>query len=188
MTTCVAVRGEREVVIATDSCKSQGDHIETGDYVYIDKVFKYKNNLIAICGSVADRILFEEFIQTRKSLRIDNIKSIIQLTSDYNKYVEKLVRFKEKRKDGEYSEIGQDSGILIANRKIIVQTAYLGDMMVHKKFTAIGSGREYAYGALEVLYGNNKLTTKEIAIKAVETATKFDKHSRLPIVCKTIAW
>ena len=50
----------------------------------------------------------------------------------------------------------------------------------HKEYCAIGSGSQYAFGALHVLYPQ-LASARQIAIQAVEAATRFDDGCGGPV-------
>jgi len=61
----------------------------------------------------------------------------------------------------------------------IIEMDYQRSVREYTRFTAIGTGEEYALGSMQALY-NTSLTSKNIANKGVEIAAKFDRKTALP--------
>ncbi|HET7366489.1 MAG TPA: MFS transporter, partial [Burkholderiales bacterium] len=69
---------------------------------------------------------------------------------------------------------------LIANSKGIFGVYSMREVFEYTQFWAVGSGREFALGAMHALYGRLRSATA-VAKAGVEAGATFDKNSGLPM-------
>ncbi|MEM8863630.1 MAG: hypothetical protein AAGD96_35425, partial [Chloroflexota bacterium] len=79
----------------------------------------------------------------------------------------------------------QGMNALLANPYGIFSITCYRDVTEYSKFWALGSGANFALGAMDILY-SQKLTASEIAKEAALTATKFSPGCAPPIHVESI--
>ncbi len=84
-----------------------------------------------------------------------------------------LVNDQAQAKDSPFGDL--DSTFLIANRGGIFKVSPDMDVSEFRQYYAIGSGAEYALGAMHNLFETDQ-SAEVIARKAVDTATQFDVY------------
>ena len=181
MSTIVAVRKEGLVVIGTDTLSSKGTLLVSSKYQKnYDKVHKIKDSYIGVVGSVAHHNVIEN-IKKRYSKEIDlrNVDSIFETFLKLHRRLrnEYYVNVHEE-KDQEYES--NQLHALIVNPQGIFEIHSYREVMEYAKFWSIGSGCEYALGALYSVYDshNDAAVIAEIALNA---ACEFDGPTGLPI-------
>ena len=75
---------------------------------------------------------------------------------------------------------------LIANASGIYGVFSLREVFEFDRFWGIGSGRNYALGAMHVAYDNPSASAAEIAILGVNAGIEFDTASAGPVVIRSI--
>ena len=86
--------------------------------------------------------------------------------------------------DDQPVESNQMDGLVINNNGMFGFSSYRG-VNEYKRFWAIGSGREYALGAMFACYDQD-MTSREIAEQGVFAGCEFDECCRVPIKCETL--
>jgi len=74
---------------------------------------------------------------------------------------------------------------LIANASGIFGVYSMREVFEYTQFWAVGSGREFALGAMYGLYGRMRTATA-VATAAIEAGATFDKNSALPMTLYTL--
>src|SRR5262249_1739243 len=74
---------------------------------------------------------------------------------------------------------------LIANAKGIFGVYSMREVFEYTRFWAVGSGREFAIGAMYTVY-DQLAAADEIARAGIEAGTTFDKNSAMPMTLHTL--
>lgn len=182
MTTLVAVQKNGRRCIASDSLTLFGSRKEiSGKHVgSSEKIFQIGHNYIGISGHASWPLILKHYFSGKKKIPLwkttdeifetfntmhRNLKDIYFLTPSYSPY--------------EPVE-SSDLGIIIINSFGIFEIDYLRVCREHIDFCAIGTGEEYALGAMKALY-NRMETPKEIAQAGIEAAALYDRKTSLPV-------
>lgn len=186
MSTIVVVRKNGKACIAADSLTTFGD-LRMGaaydrDY---DKIQNYKDGHFGIVGSAAHALVMESVLSDDKveidfSSRLDIFETFRVLHPILKEHY--FLNAKDEE-DDPYEATHIDA--LICNPKGIFGVYSLREVSEYHKFWAIGSGSEFALGAMHVLYDRLD-TAEEIAIAAVEAGCEFNTSSGLPISFKVV--
>jgi ATP-dependent protease HslVU (ClpYQ) peptidase subunit len=91
----------------------------------------------------------------------------------------------EEEEDDPY-ESSQMTG-LVANAHGIFGVYSMREVYEYRHYWAIGSGRDFAIGAMRAVYERPDLTATDIARIGVEVGCEFDVNSSLPLTLRTIA-
>lgn len=186
MTTCVVVRKGAEVAIAADALVTFGDTRLSRAYERNQKVFPVGDGFIALAGTTAHFPVMRTLLaglgeECRLGSRDDVFRTFLKvhekLKSDY------FVNTKEDEDDPyESSQIV----CLIANPAGIFGVYSYREVFSFDRFWGIGSGRNYALGAMHAVYVRPDLDAGEIARIGVDAGVEFDKSSAGPIEVHTV--
>ncbi|SOY44234.1 putative hydrolase, proteasome hslV type peptidase domain [Cupriavidus taiwanensis] len=186
MTTCVVVRKGAEVAIAADALVTFGDTRLSRAYERNQKVFPVGDGFIALAGTTAHFPVMRTLLaglgdECRLGSRDDVFRTFLKvhekLKSEY------FVNTKEDDDDPyESSQIV----CLIANPAGIFGVYSYREVFSFDRFWGIGSGRNYALGAMHAVYDRPDLGAGEIARIGVDAGVEFDKSSAGPIEVHTV--
>lgn len=186
MSTIVVVRKNDKVCIAADSLTTFGD-LRMGsaydrDY---DKLQSYDGGYFGIVGSAAHALVMESVLSDDK-LEIDfnSRLGIFETFRALHPVLKEHYFLNSKdEEDDPYEATHIDA--LICNPKGIFGVYSLREVSEYHKFWAIGSGSEFALGAMHALYDRLD-SAEEIARAGVEAGAEFNTATALPISLKVI--
>jgi len=189
MTVIAAVRKGDEIAIACDTQTTSGNYSlkYLADYkVNHDKLLTYGENIVGLSGTVAIKQMFEDLFETSAPVAFTSRQEIFRwilaqqskLKSDY------FLKTDAGNNKNQVAETNWLSG-LIANPYGIFGIGAYREIIEYSKFWAIGSGGDFALGAMEILY-EQELSAAEIAQAGALTATKFNPACAPPIYVKTV--
>lgn len=176
MTTITAVKKNNTLSICSDSLTLFGHCKETEKHVISNsKVIKQDDSYIGCTGHPS----LEEIILNQSPT--PNLTHFIsQLHQSLNKSY-----FLNHKTNHQSSFKPIPIELLTISPQGIFEVDYQGSIREYKYFSAIGSGEEYALGAIRALY-NTTLNSEQIAIIGVEAAAKFDRKTELPTFSQTL--
>ena len=186
MSTVVVVKKAGQVCIAADSLTSFGDLKLNSMYdAAHDKISSFEENRLGIVGSAAHQLVLESVFASKK---VADKKIAIDLSSRiaiFESFLTLHPLLKEKyflnakdEDDDPYESTQIDA--LIANPSGIFGVHSLREVTEYKKFWAIGSGAEYALGAMFAVF-DNASTAEEIAGIGVAAGAEFNNASAMPL-------
>jgi ATP-dependent HslUV protease, peptidase subunit HslV len=185
MTTLAVVRKGNMVAIAADSLTTFGDTRLSDSFdAASDKMVRHGSTVIALCGSAAHQLVYENLFSTEKEL---NFNSKAEIFETFRKLHGKLKdqHYLNPKEEDEDAYESTHITALVANPTGIYGVYSMREVFEFKKFWAAGSGREYALGAMSTMY--DKLDSAEaIARVGIEAGCLFDKNSSLPLSVVTI--
>lgn len=186
MSTIVVVKKNGKACIAADSLTTFGD-LRMGsayDSGY-DKIQKYSNGYFGIVGSAAHALVMESVLKKQK-VKID-FSNRMEIFETFRKLhpvlKDKYFLNAKDEEDDPYEASHIDA--LICNENGIFGIYSLREVSQYKKFWAIGSGSEYALGAMYSLYDRLD-SAEDIAKAGVEAGAEFNSSSALPLSFYTI--
>lgn len=186
MSTIVVVKKNGKACIAADSLTTFGD-LRMGsayDSGY-DKIQKYSDGYFGIVGSAAHALVMESVLKKQK-VKIDfsNRMAIFETFRKLHPILkDKYFLNAKDEEDDPYEASHIDA--LICNANGIFGIYSLREVSQYKKFWAIGSGSEYALGAMYALYDRMD-SAEDIAKAGVEAGAEFNSSSALPLSFYTI--
>ena len=186
MTTLVVVRKGNMAAIAADSLTTFGDTRLSDSFdASSEKMVRYGDTVIALCGSAAHQLVYENLFSTSKDLNFNSKAEIFETFRKLHAILKDQHFLNPKEEEDDPYESTQITA-LIANRYGIFGIYSMREVFEYRKFWAAGSGREFALGAMESMY--DKLDSAEdIAKLGVEVGSTFDKNSSLPMSLYSIA-
>lgn len=187
MSTIVAVLKNQKACMAADSLTSFGDTLQAAEFVTdYEKIIPFADrNYIGIVGSAAHHLVMQNLLQTHAdkvdfSDRFRIFESMRQLHPILKE--EYFLNSKDEDDDS-YESSRVDA--LIMNRNGIFGLYSLREVDQYTRFWAIGSGAEFALGAMRVAYDLMN-DASEIARAGIEAGACFDNSSALPLSSYTI--
>jgi len=186
MSTIVVVSKNGKACIAADSLTTFGDLRMGSEYDRsYDKIQSYEDGYFGIVGSAAHALVMESVMSDDK-LEIDftSRHGIFETFRTLHPILKEHYFLNSKdEEDDPYEATHIDA--LICNPKGIFGVYSLREVSEYTKFWAIGSGSEFALGAMHALY-NRLDSAEEIARAGVEAGAEFNNASALPMSIHTI--
>ena len=182
MSTIVAVLKNNVACIAADSLTSFGDTRQAAEFVTdYDKILAHSDgSYIGIVGSAAHHLVMQNLVQKHAdkvdfSDRFGIFESMRQLHP-----ILKEEYYLNSKDDDDDSYESSRVDALIVNRGGIFGLYSLREVDQYNRFWAVGSGAEFALGAMKVAY--ELLDDAEgIARAGIEAGACFDCSSALPM-------
>lgn len=185
MTTLVAVRKGRSIAIAADSLTTFGDLRLSAEFdKSYEKILRHQDTYIGLCGSAAHQLVFESLLRDGKDIDLSGKLAIFETLRKLHPILKEQHFLNPKEEEDDPYESTQITA-LIASPRGIFGVYSMREVFEYTRFWAVGSGREFAIGAMQVLY--ERLPTAEaIARAGVECGATFDKNSALPMSIYTL--
>ena len=185
MTTIVVVRKGDEVAIAADSLTTFGDTrlAALHDRTY-DKIIQYRGTYIGLCGSAAHQLVFESLLRRNENLDFSDKFAIFETFRKLHPILKEQHFLNPKEEEDDPYESTQVTA-LIANEHGIFGVYSMREVFEYTQYWAVGSGREFALGAMHALYPRLK-TAEAVAKAGLAAGAVFDKNSALPLTLYTV--
>ncbi|NDP43802.1 MAG: MFS transporter [Aromatoleum sp.] len=185
MTTLVAVRKNDEVAIAADSLTTFGDTRLSAQYDRTsDKIVLYKGTYVGLCGSAAHQLVFESLLAKHGDLDFTNKAAIFETFRKLHPILKEQHFLNPKEEEDDPYESTQITA-LIANEHGIFGVYSMREVFEYTRFWAVGSGREFALGAMYAQFPKLK-SAAAVATAGIEAGATFDKNSGLPMTLYTV--
>jgi len=175
MSTIVAVRKGNQVCIAADSLTSFGDtRLAAGYDAAYDKIHSYGDNYLGVVGSAAHLQVFQSIFAQGAEYDLSTRAAIFETFRSLHPKEDEEDAYESSRIDA-----------LIINPKGLFGVYSLREVFEYTRYWAIGSGAEYALGAMHALYDRLD-SAEEIARAGVEAGAEFNNASSLPMSLYTV--
>lgn len=187
MTTVAAVRKDKEIAIAADSLSKWGSMKESAKYVAdSDKILRYEDNLIAVTGSASLKLILDDWLtNARRKPDFSTVGEIFRAFLGFHKTLKEEYFIRAEDDDEDEFESSRVN-ILIANPHGIFAVGAYRTVQEFTRFTAMGSGVDFAYGAMFSVYENADKNAAEIAEIGIRAAAEFDDSTELPVTLHKI--
>jgi len=186
MTTLVVVRKNREAAIAADSLTTFGDTRLSAEFdSAYDKIVQYRGSYIGLCGSAAHQLVFESLLEKHVDLDFSTKRAIFETFRKLHPILKEQHFLNPKEEEDDPYESTQMTA-LIANPNGIFGVYSMREVFEYTRFWAVGSGREFALGAMHTQYARLKAAAA-IAEIGIEAGAVFDKNSAMPMTVFTVA-
>ncbi len=185
MSTVVVVKKAGKVCIAADSLTSFGDLKLNSAYdAAHDKILQFEESYLGIVGSAAHQLVLESLFSNKKitekvGVDFSSRLSIFETFRALHPVLKENYFLNAKDEDDDPYESTQIDA-LIANPAGIFGIHSLREVTEYKKFWAIGSGAEYALGAMFAVY-DKASSAEEIAHIGVAAGAEFNNASSMPL-------
>lgn len=185
MTTIAFVKKNGYAAIAADSLTTfGGTRLAAHNDASHDKILKYGDSYMGICGSAAHHLVLESVLKSMPTLRLNSKAEIFETFRRIHPIL-KEEHFLNPNEDEDDPYESSQITALIANPTGIYAVYSMREVFEYQKFWAIGSGNEYALGAMHQAY-NRYDNPAEIARVGIEAGAEFDKSSALPMTLYTV--
>lgn len=187
MSTVIIVRKGNTACIAADSLTTWGGHIrERKGYEFDnDKIFKFNDSYFGMVGFAGNQIVLRSYLSgLKENPDLSSQEAIFEFWRKMHKDL-KDQYFVNPRDEKDDPYESSRIGALICNPNGTFYVSDLRFVASFAKYWAIGSGQEYALGALHANYERYK-NPMDIAKAALAAACEFDLYSDQPCVYHTV--
>lgn len=180
MTTIVVVRKGSSAVIAADSLTTFGTTRLAPAYDrHPHKVVAYRDSFIGVAGSAAHQLVLENLLERNPELELDGKGAIYESFRKLHPLLKDEAFLNPKEEDDDPYESSQMT-LMIANPSGVYAVYSMREVFEFDRFWAIGSGRDFALGAMYTIYGKAR-SAAEIARAGVLAGAEFDTGTAEPI-------
>lgn len=180
MTTIVVVRKGDTAVIAADSLTTFGTTRLAPAYDRSpQKVVQYRDTFIGVAGSAAHQLVLENILERNADLDFAGRPAIYETFRKLHPILKDEAFLNPKEEDDDPYESSQMT-VMIANPSGIFAVYSMREVFEFDRFWAIGSGRDFALGAMYSVYPRAK-AAPAIAEAGVVAGAEFDTGTSLPI-------
>ncbi len=185
MTTIAVVRKHGQLAIASDSLTTFGDVRLGHNYkTEHDKLLYLHDSWIGLCGSSAHHLVVASALGQLTDVKLNSRMDVYETFRRLHPVLKEHAYLNPKEDDDDPYESSQITA-LIANTSGIYGVYSYREVFSFDRFWAIGSGRNFALGAMHALY-DSAATAEQIAHAGVEAGIEFDTASGHPIVTHAI--
>jgi ATP-dependent protease HslVU (ClpYQ) peptidase subunit len=185
MTTITVVKKGASVAIAADGLTTFGDvrlaRAYKGEH---QKILDIAGSKVGICGSSAHHLVLTSAFLKLEDIRFGSRMEVYETFRRLHPVLKEHAFLNPKEDDDDPYESSQITA-LIANASGIYGVYSYREVFEFDRFWGVGSGRNFALGAMHALY-DSPLTAGEIAAAGVNAGIEFDTASGPPVVTHEI--
>ena len=186
MTTIVVVRKGDAAVIAADSLTTFGTtRLAPGYDRSPQKVVAYRESFIGVAGSAAHQLVLENLLLRHPALDLHGKSAIYETFRKLHPVLKEEAFLNPKEEEDDPYESSQMT-VMIANPSGIYAVYSMREVFEFDRFWAIGSGRDFALGAMYSIYAGKAKTAAAIAEAGVTAGAEFDTGTSLPIYLEQV--
>jgi ATP-dependent HslUV protease subunit HslV len=180
LTTIVVAKKNGQVAIAADSLTTFGDTRLADPYKRThDKILRSNGSWIGVSGSSAHHLVLEAvLVEMKDEVRLGSRSEIFETFRKIHPILKERCFLNPKEEDDDPYESSQITA-LIANPTGIYAVYSYREVFDYDRFWAIGSGRNFALGAMYAIYDQTK-SAADLARAGVKAGIEFDKSSSAP--------
>ena len=175
MTTIVVVRKNGRIAIGADSLVTFGETRLPGEYEANDKIIRVGDSYIGLAGSTAHFEVLRRVLGEFESPRLHSRHEIFETFLKAHQVLKEQYFLNTKEEDDDPYESSQITA-LIANPSGIYGVYSYREVFSFERFWAIGSGRNFALGAMYASYKSAR-SAGQVARVGVDAGGEFDKSS-----------
>jgi ATP-dependent HslUV protease subunit HslV len=180
MTTIVVVRKGDDAIIASDSLTTFGTTRLAPAYDRSpQKIATYRDSFIGVAGSAAHQLVLESLLVRNPTLDFHGRAAIYETFRKIHPLLKDEAFLNPKEEDDDPYESSQMT-VMIANPSGIFAVYSMREVFEFDRFWAIGSGRDFALGAMYSLFDTAQ-SAAAIAEAGVIAGAEFDTGSALPV-------
>jgi ATP-dependent protease HslVU (ClpYQ) peptidase subunit len=180
MSTIVIVKKNHYACIAADSLTTFGNTRQPASLdVAYDKIIKQDDSYVGIVGSAAHQLVIGSAFTSMSDLNLHGREAIFESFRKLHPILKDAYFLNPKDEEGDAYESSHIDALVLNSTGIFGLYA-LREVFEYTRYWAIGSGAEYALGAMHALY--DQLDDPVAIAKAgVEAGAEFDTSSALPM-------
>ena len=185
MTTLVAVKKNGMAAIAADSLTTFGDTRLGRQYKgEHDKILEINGSFIGLCGSSAHPLVISSLLPKLEDARLGSRMEVYETFRRLHPILKEQGYLNPKEDEDDPYESSQITALIVNNTGIYGVYSYR-EVFDYDRFWGIGSGRNFALGAMFAAYDRCK-TAADVAKLGVEAGAEFDTATQGPIVLHTV--
>lgn len=186
MTTIVAVRKNGIAAIAADTLTTFGNtrlpsHLDASH----DKILHIGDSHVGVCGSAAHHLVLANLLAKTPDVQLNSKAEIFETFRKLHPVLKEECFLNPKEDEEDPYESSQITA-LIANANGIFGIYSMREVFEYTQFWAIGSGHEFALGALHHAYSRYD-SAVDIARAGVDAGIALDKNSAAPVTLYSVA-
>lgn len=179
MTTCVVVKKDNQIAIAADTLVTFGDTRLSNSYEANSKIFKVGDSYITLAGTAAHFPVMRKLLtEMGDSCKLSNRDEVFETYSKVHQILKENYFLNTKEEEDDPYESSQIVS-LIANPHGIFGVYSYREVFSFDRFWGIGSGRNFALGAMYAVYDRAE-SARKIAEVGVQAGAEFDKSTSAP--------
>ena len=178
MTTIVVVKKNGQIAIGADTLVTFGETRLPGIYEANDKIIRIGDSYIGLAGSTAHFEVLRRALTGMDNPRLHSRHDVFETFLKAHQVLKEQYFLNPKEEDDDPYESSQITA-LIANPSGIFGVYSYREVFSFERFWAIGSGRNFALGAMYASYEGGR-DARTIAQLGVDAGTEFDKSSAGP--------
>jgi len=188
MTTIVAVKKNGFGVIAADTLTIWGNTKESAEHIANpSKIVRAGDNFFGLTGSSANPHVMTHWLASLKRLpSLGTADAIFDLLLEFHSSLKDRYFIREYDDERDQFESSRFNFVLV-NPYGVFSVTSLRAVTEYKKFTSIGSGCDYALGAMQAVYDDPSLSAAEIASIGIKVAVEFDDGSGFPMELQEVS-
>ncbi|PWB44340.1 MAG: MFS transporter [Rhodocyclales bacterium] len=185
MTTIVAVKKNGMAAIAADSLTTFGDTRLGRQYKgEHDKIIEIGGSFIGLCGSSAHHLVLSALLPKLEDIKLGSRMEVYETFRRLHPVLKEQGYLNPKEDEDDPYESSQITALIVNSSGIYGVYSYR-EVFDYDRFWGIGSGRNFALGAMFAAYDRCK-TAAEVAKIGVEAGAEFDTATQGPIVLHTV--
>jgi ATP-dependent protease HslVU (ClpYQ) peptidase subunit len=185
MTTIVAVKKNGMVAIAADSLTTFGDTRLGRQYKgEHDKIIEIGGSYIGLCGSSAHHLVLSALLPKLEDIKLGSRMEVYETFRRLHPVLKEQGYLNPKEDEDDPYESSQITALIVNSSGIYGVYSYR-EVFDYDRFWGIGSGRNFALGAMFAAYDRSK-TAAEVARIGVMAGAEFDTATQGPIVLHTV--
>ncbi|MEP7068738.1 MAG: MFS transporter [Usitatibacter sp.] len=179
MTTIVVVRKGGTAVIAADSLTTFGTTRLAPAYDrHPQKITAYGDSFIGVAGSAAHQLVLENLLERNANLDLHGKSALYETFRKLHPILKDEAFLNPKEEEDDPYESSQMT-VMVANPSGIFAVYSMREVFEFDRFWAIGSGRDFALGAMYTVYGKAK-NAAAVAEAGVLAGAEFDTGTATP--------
>ena len=185
MTTIVAVKKNGIVAIAADTLTTFGNtRLPSVMDSSHDKILHIGNSHIGVCGSAAHHLVLANLLGKTPDVQLNSKEAIFETFRKLHPVLKEECFLNPKEDEEDPYESSQITALII-NASGMYGIFSMREVFEYTQFWAIGSGHEFALGAMQHAYSRYD-SAADIARAGVDAGIAFDKNSAAPITLYTV--
>ena len=179
MTTCVVVKKNKQIAIAADSLVTFGDTRLSNVYEANTKIFQVGESWITLAGTAAHFPVMRKLLtELGADCKLATRDEVFDTYSKVHEILKEKYFLNTKEDEDDPYESSQITS-LVANPYGIFGVYSYREVFSFDRFWGIGSGRNFALGAMYATYDSVQ-SARELAEIGVKAGAEFDKSTSGP--------
>lgn len=183
MSTVVVVRKNSSACIAADSLTSFGDTKQSSEFVAdSNKIITFADFYLGVVGSAAHQLVLRSLFNNHPNkIDFSSQLAIFESLKQLHPILKEEYFLNSKDEDEDAYESSRVDALLMTPGGIYGIYS-LREVDEYTRFWAVGSGAEYALGAMQAVYDQLD-NAEDIARTGIQAGATFDNGSALPMAC-----